>query len=237
MGQAFGESKGDPSASILTHTHMGVGMLGCGSNKWRPKMAPKGNWNRRLKPAVGTSSSILSHTHMGFLTKTTLPPSAPGSSIFRSPWQKPFPFVPCSRLLPCLPCAVFFLPSPGCKHLLASLPSPLLLLLLPKLLLLLFVHVVFAFAAVSWGLGGRAAQIDSPAPQPPSPQVPKLPSPALDVRRGDLADINNKNFKPMPALFTDDDVHEQIEISKELFLVAPRKTATARWSLYGMALW
>ncbi|CAJ1384188.1 unnamed protein product, partial [Effrenium voratum] len=35
----------------------------------------------------------------------------------------------------------------------------------------------------------------------------------------DLADINNKNFKPMPALFTDDDVHEQIEISKELFLV------------------
>eukprot|EP00913_Durusdinium_trenchii_P031681 g29667.t1 len=32
-------------------------------------------------------------------------------------------------------------------------------------------------------------------------------------------DFTGKNFNPMPALFTDDDVHEQIEISKELFLV------------------
>eukprot|EP00438_Fugacium_kawagutii_P033349 Skav204235 [mRNA] locus=scaffold1550:277390:299473:- [translate_table: standard] len=34
-----------------------------------------------------------------------------------------------------------------------------------------------------------------------------------------IEEISRKDFNPMPALFTDDDVHEQIEISKELFLV------------------
>lgn len=32
----------------------------------------------------------------------------------------------------------------------------------------------------------------------------------------DIGNINRKEFNPMPALFTDDDVRDQIEISKEL---------------------
>ena len=41
----------------------------------------------------------------------------------------------------------------------------------------------------------------------------------MDKEAIDIGQISRKEFNPMPALFTDDDVREQIEISKELFLV------------------
>ena len=49
----------------------------------------------------------------------------------------------------------------------------------------------------------------------------------------DIGNINRKEFNPMPALFTDDDVRDQIEISKELFLVVSclqSRTCFARFS-------
>ena len=42
----------------------------------------------------------------------------------------------------------------------------------------------------------------------------------MDGDTMDFRDMTQKDFHPTPAVFTDDDVHEQIEISKELFLVA-----------------
>lgn len=41
----------------------------------------------------------------------------------------------------------------------------------------------------------------------------------MDKETIDIGQISRKEFNPMPALFTDDDVREEIEISKELFLV------------------
>lgn len=41
----------------------------------------------------------------------------------------------------------------------------------------------------------------------------------MDKDAIDFGRISQEEFNPTPALFTDDDVHEQIEISKELFLV------------------
>ena len=49
----------------------------------------------------------------------------------------------------------------------------------------------------------------------------------MDGDTMDFRDMTQREFNPTPAVFTDDDVHDQIEISKELFLVAawPKKKA------------